>query len=413
MKKEFTAKFKVDKIVEEVIYPYNIKYQKIKGLTKTNYEGTVAGNKFGEASISNEMIDKNKYYTQNIVALTIPYNKDLKFKQVFKNNNSAWEREHLDILAQTYEQETGENIIAIINDDFFDISCIFPFPGQPDGIVIQNQNNYKTKSYGDYMSGNLGVDINNNFVSFSLEESNNLFTNLPQIDIFKNKSFTINSVNQKPKQGEIALYFGLPNKDHKVEPKVINPEGKLYAVKGLILPNGENDFYGKGKIIKTKENILKEDIFFLDSLSQEFDNLIENNTIVRVQYNLKEEYKKYYAFFGYKGIILENGEFSKQMEGNFRIRHPRTMIGIKENKDVVLVVVDGRKPEQGSYGVNGAEMAEIMKYFNCVQAYNFDGGGSSALFVKNEKGKLELKNKPCEGQRKVINGLAITTKNIT
>ena len=150
MKKEFTAKFKVDKIVEEVIYPYNIKYQKIKGLTKTNYEGTVAGNKFGEASISNEMIDKNKYYTQNIVALTIPYNKDLKFKQVFKNNNSAWEREHLDILAQTYEQETGENIIAIINDDFFDISCIFPFPGQPDGIVIQNQNNYKTKSYGEY-----------------------------------------------------------------------------------------------------------------------------------------------------------------------------------------------------------------------------------------------------------------------
>jgi exopolysaccharide biosynthesis protein len=70
------------------------------------------------------------------------------------------------------------------------------------------------------------------------------------------------------------------------------------------------------------------------------------------------------------------------------IRHPRTMIGIKENKDVVLVVVDGRKPEQGSYGVNGAEMAEIMKCFNCVQAYNFDGGGSSALFVKNEKKNL-------------------------
>lgn len=72
------------------------------------------------------------------------------------------------------------------------------------------------------------------------------------------------------------------------------------------------------------------------------------------------------------------------MDGNFKIRHPRTIIGIKENKDVVLVVVDGRRPEQGSYGVNGLEMAAIMKNFGCVNAYNFDGGGSSALVIKEK-----------------------------
>ena len=406
------ADFKIKKIEEEIILPYNIKHQKIKGATKTNYEGTVAGNKMGEANISNEMIDANKYYSQNIVALTIPHNLDLKFKQVFKNENNTWEREHLDILAQEYEQETGEEVMAIINDDFFDIYRIFPFPGQPDGLVIQNQNNYKTKSYGNHMSGNLGVDLNNNFVSFSLEESDNLFEKLPKIDILSSnriKSFLINSINEKPKQGEIALYFGLPGDDQKVNPKEIEGKGKLYSVKGLILPNSKNDFYGKGKIAKSTNNILKEDIFFLDSLSKDFNKSIKEGDLVRVQYNLKEEFKDYYAFFGYKGIVLKNGEFTK-MDGNFKIRHPRTIIGIKENKDVVLVVVDGRRPEQGSYGVNGLEMAAIMKRLGCVDAYNFDGGGSSALAIK-EKNNFILKNRPCEGPRKVTNALIIT-KNV-
>ena len=97
------------------------------------------------------------------------------------------------------------------------------------------------------------------------------------------------------------------------------------------------------------------------------------------------------------------------MDGNFKIRHPRTIIGIKENKDVVLVVVDGRRPEQGSYGVNGLEMAAIMKNFGCVNAYNFDGGGSSALVIK-EKNKFVFKNRPCEGPRKVIKALVVTKK---
>lgn len=456
MNKEIKADFKVEKIVEEVFYPHNIKYQKIKGLTKTNHEGTVAGNKFGEANISNEMIDENKYYPQNIFALTIPYNKEIKFRQMCKTKYSTWEREHLLVLANTSFFQFDEIPFAIINNDFFDIGEALPFPRQPDGIVIQGKHNFKTKSYGDNMSGNLGVDLDNNFVAFSLEESNSLFEELPEIDIahtatlfystlpFKYlpiSSFKINAVNTKPKKGEIALYFALPNLDHKVVPKEIVPAGKLYQVKEIILPNGENDFYGEGEMVdmhifeklnyqKAKTSYtLKENNFYIDSLSEEFDRFLEEArgnyhfdyksqefepsllmpyNLVMVQYKLKKEYRKFYSFFGFKGIVLDNGKFNNQMEGNFRIRHPRTIIGIKENKDVVLAVIDGRKPEEGSFGVNGAEMAEIMKYFGCFRAYNFDGGGSSAMFLENEEGELKLKNRPCEGSRAVINGLVVT-----
>lgn len=59
------------------------------------------------------------------------------------------------------------------------------------------------------------------------------------------------------------------------------------------------------------------------------------------------------------------------------VRHPRTSVGVKANGDMVFLVVDGRQTM--SVGATLAELAEIMKDWGCVQAFNLDGGGSSTM----------------------------------
>ena len=62
-------------------------------------------------------------------------------------------------------------------------------------------------------------------------------------------------------------------------------------------------------------------------------------------------------------------------------KHYRTAIGIKENGEWVLVVVDGRL--LGFLGgMPMRELAELMLELGCVDALNLNGGGSSTMFVE-------------------------------
>lgn len=58
-------------------------------------------------------------------------------------------------------------------------------------------------------------------------------------------------------------------------------------------------------------------------------------------------------------------------------RHPRTLIGETAAGDRWLIVVDGR--QSMSVGATLYECAEIMRRWECVEALNLDGGGSTSL----------------------------------
>ncbi len=87
------------------------------------------------------------------------------------------------------------------------------------------------------------------------------------------------------------------------------------------------------------------------------------------------------------GPILVNNAASqtKQFALNFNIeqRAPRTAIGLSENGDVLLVVIDGRQPEW-SAGVTLPELADLFTAQGAVCALNLDGGGSSTMIIQNE-----------------------------
>ncbi|MBK6942102.1 MAG: phosphodiester glycosidase family protein [Planctomycetes bacterium] len=63
--------------------------------------------------------------------------------------------------------------------------------------------------------------------------------------------------------------------------------------------------------------------------------------------------------------------------------HPRSAAGITADGDVILMVVEGRRPE--SRGVDLQELALLMHAIGCVEALNLDGGGSSALVVNGQR----------------------------
>lgn len=62
-------------------------------------------------------------------------------------------------------------------------------------------------------------------------------------------------------------------------------------------------------------------------------------------------------------------------------RHPRTAIGLKGNK-LILITVDGRRSE--SQGMNLHELTNILKWYGCEDAMNLDGGGSTAMYIRDQ-----------------------------
>jgi len=91
-------------------------------------------------------------------------------------------------------------------------------------------------------------------------------------------------------------------------------------------------------------------------------------------------------------------------KGFFSERHPRTAVGYtKDRRFLIMAVVDGRRPDY-SLGADLFELAELMLDFECYEAINLDGGGSSTMIINNE-----VVNHPSDftGPRAVANCLLV------
>ncbi len=97
-------------------------------------------------------------------------------------------------------------------------------------------------------------------------------------------------------------------------------------------------------------------------------------------------------------IMLENGVV---VDNDWPQLHPRTAAGFSEDKSkVILAVVDGRNNDL-SIGVSTKQLADIMKLAGAWWAMNLDGGGSSAMVVRDK-----IVNTPSDGnERSVANAL--------
>lgn len=69
------------------------------------------------------------------------------------------------------------------------------------------------------------------------------------------------------------------------------------------------------------------------------------------------------------------------------VRHPRTAIGLHEEGELLLLVVDGRHGAH-SRGATYQELAEILVAHGAETAINLDGGGSSTLVLADPEPRV-------------------------
>lgn len=111
-------------------------------------------------------------------------------------------------------------------------------------------------------------------------------------------------------------------------------------------------------------------------------------------------------------LLVENGILSRLPETSLVTnKHPRTSAGIRNSKKVIFITLDGRAEEAAGMTLN--ELAEFMLLLGCRDAVNFDGGGSTTMWISNKSfnGVVNMpsdnKKFDHEGERAVANILVI------
>jgi exopolysaccharide biosynthesis protein len=110
--------------------------------------------------------------------------------------------------------------------------------------------------------------------------------------------------------------------------------------------------------------------------------------------------------------LLEDGKVSIRnicyFKDHYNMPNPRTIIGQRQNLNMLLIVVQGRR--LGQRGMTALQEAELCHELGLWNAVNADGGGSSEMIVV-ENGKQIIKNKPTDGhERPIGTGLVIYGK---
>lgn len=91
---------------------------------------------------------------------------------------------------------------------------------------------------------------------------------------------------------------------------------------------------------------------------------------------------------------------------------PRTAIGMRSDKKVIAITVDGR---QASYS-NGMSFVQLQSLFDVLEAkfaFNLDGGGSTVAVIRqNNAASWDVFNSPSEiPLRSIANGIGFVTTN--
>lgn len=147
-------------------------------------------------------------------------------------------------------------------------------------------------------------------------------------------------------------YYGAQRKGYVIRDGVLYREERMDAQQEdvCIWPDGEMTIIREGDV--TAQELLAEGVLHVLSFGP---GLLEDGNI----------------------IVSEDEEVGKAMASN-----PRTAIALIEPGRYLFVVADGRT--QQSEGLSLYELAQVLKDYGAVTAYNLDGGGSSTMVFMDE-----------------------------
>jgi exopolysaccharide biosynthesis protein len=101
-------------------------------------------------------------------------------------------------------------------------------------------------------------------------------------------------------------------------------------------------------------------------------------------------------------VLLKDGKKVEIPEEWKTTNQPRTIIGKYANDDLIMIVIDGRQGDW-SVGVTLEHLQDKLLELGVKEAYNLDGGGSSAMYFNGV-----VLNRPSDGkERPVVNNIMV------
>ncbi len=287
----------------------------------------------------------------------------------------------------------GSNAIAGVNGDFFGTASNYATSFGP--VFID----------GEMISLTTGINKEeNNFASFYIEEDNNPFILYlrPEIDFLNDgkENMEVYSINKVTDMVfPVLINRNAMNDTSSIDARIPNTY-KIVVEDGYITHISQ-----RGGYVQVPENgyvIVVSDSAF-DYFGQFYEVGQSAEIIIRGGIN----YDNIQSSIGGGGRLLLDGTVVNDTGTVVRGRHPRTAVGISEDKSqIILVAVDGRGD---SVGATHTEMAYLLSEFGAYNGMHLDGGGSTTMAISTlENQDLHVVNEPSDGSlRNVINALGV------
>ena len=161
----------------------------------------------------------------------------------------------------------------------------------------------------------------------------------------------------------------------------------IWGVKSPYAPqNGYNILVSGNIIKKISANPIEmgENDFVISAPKSVVSKLAKNNNYISVEINVPDNLKGARHIIGAGPYLVKDSQiyvdYKTQKLQAISGKNPRSAVGYKNDGTFIIVTIDGR--EKASVGMTLYELAKLMKNIGCEYAMNFDGGSSSAMYVK-------------------------------
>lgn len=369
----------------------------------------------------------NQLYPQSVNVLSIPSDTPAKIVNWTYQTNYGWALATVEQIAKNFENHNpGWKVIAAINADFFDINSKKPLPLTTSGVFSSNGKVYKTSSSSSTaigftnngtnqtLVGNKPIEITDYYTLRIFDSNNNLIN-----------EYKIDDVNPTTVGNGLSLYYSYPvfgTDDLGLQTRVtvsstLPNGGYICNYPTHCIPMDQNGFYGEGVLELAEETELNKERFGVYTTNQAIIDVIKSGAYVTIQRDIIGEYADCNQVAGCGVPLVLEG---KGVVYNDTNRHPRTMVGVKEDGTLLFVTADGRQPGSEMYGMTYDEQAALMEYYGSYEAYNLDGGGSTTMLIR-EGNEFRVLNSPSDGEARrdanallvVIPDASLTVKNVT
>ncbi|MGI5949085.1 stalk domain-containing protein [Peptoniphilus sp.] len=297
------------------------------------------------------------------------------------------------------------NAVALVNGDFFSMQL----QGVPLGASMID---------GDLKSS---PAVLTDIWTFGIDTNNKAFIDLTKF----NGKVTAPNGNSYPIAGlNKASYWYQPSKEYSHESKI-----QMYDSFWSSKSRGDKT---AGEVLLSKDNVVEQIVFRKNidmaipqgkkvlQVSGGSERFIRDNVKVGDKLNITtsvEPNRSWKMMIGGHALLVENGavkNYTKDINSIGGTR-ARTAVGISQDgKTVYIASVEGRTKR--SSGASLPELSRFMLDLGSYKAMNLDGGGSSAMVVR-ELGNINRTRvtnpERNAGERAVVNGLGVfnTTKN--